>query len=264
MHISTSEGWIYDDTTTTTTTKSRLQILFWHFHFRFGDPTPPGSPLQFSWEPVDPENHRFFLLCFPELLLCYFAVVRYLNIGSAIGMDLEHWYGQRMDFWDQIIVNWSKLFVFRFYPIPNRDSMHKQCWWIYKEMISIGNNQIQYHCLPSDNYVAAVLRWIFDVIRPQFMTQGGHYQHYHYHYQHELQDKLLSPVSAYYIFQKLKTHFACIFIGSCLATKSHLQFIDSGFFVDLLFPWFPIFLVAPLIVQVLFAHFFPDSNEGQP
>merc|ERR1712203_918579 len=27
----------------------------------------------------------------------YFAV-RYLNIGSVIGMDLEDWYGQRMDF----------------------------------------------------------------------------------------------------------------------------------------------------------------------
>ena len=55
-----------------------------------------------------PRKPQVFLLSFPELLLCYFAVVRYLNIGSVIGMDLEDWYGQRMDFWDQIIVNWSK------------------------------------------------------------------------------------------------------------------------------------------------------------
>ena len=70
---------------------------------RFGDPTPPGSPLEFLWEPVDPENHRFrfFFGYFDAFIICD----RYLNIGEVIQMDKESWYSQRMDFWDQTIAN---------------------------------------------------------------------------------------------------------------------------------------------------------------
>jgi len=66
---------------------SHAMCQMWGDFARYGDPTPPASTLEFSWEPVEPENHR------------------YLDIGEVVEMDREYWYGQRMDFWDEIIVD---------------------------------------------------------------------------------------------------------------------------------------------------------------
>ena len=39
------------------------------------------------------------------LILIIIAASRYLDIGEVVEMDREYWYGQRMDFWDEIIVD---------------------------------------------------------------------------------------------------------------------------------------------------------------
>ena len=75
------------------------------FSFQVWRPDTPRVPSGVFLGAGRPRKPQVFSSPF-ELynLTCYFAV-RYLNIGSVIGMDLEDWYGQRMDFWDQIIVN---------------------------------------------------------------------------------------------------------------------------------------------------------------
>ena len=53
------------------------------------EPTLPGSPAGMTWQPVDPEEQK------------------YLEIGDQLVMTRDPWFGERMDFWDNIIADWK-------------------------------------------------------------------------------------------------------------------------------------------------------------
>merc|ERR1719273_2938222 len=65
---------------------SRAMSSMWGNFAKMGDPTPPGSPAGMTWEPVDSEDQK------------------YLEIGDQLVMTRDPWFGERMDFWDNIIV----------------------------------------------------------------------------------------------------------------------------------------------------------------
>ena len=59
--------------------------------------------------PGSPWNLKTIGDCFTLKMLILtshiIASSRYLDIGEVVEMDREYWYGQRMDFWDEIIVD---------------------------------------------------------------------------------------------------------------------------------------------------------------
>ena len=116
--------------------------------------------------------------------------------------------------------------------------MHTVDGYLYKEIIHIWSFQIQYHCLPSDNYATYCGGCsIFDVIRPHFMTQGGHYQHDSC----KTNDWALS-LHKYFPQTESLSNLHAYSLGR-LATQSHLQFIDSAFSL----------MLSPLMIDPLIA-----------
>ena len=74
----TPPGWSWHATCSSRTCNSLVPISI--------AATPPGSPAGMTWEPVDPEDQK------------------YLEIGDQLVMTRDPWFGERMDFWDNIIV----------------------------------------------------------------------------------------------------------------------------------------------------------------
>ena len=63
----------------------------------------PGNP--WNLKTIGDCFLSFFYSCWKCKSSHIIAASRYLDIGEVVEMDREYWYGQRMDFWDEIIVD---------------------------------------------------------------------------------------------------------------------------------------------------------------